>query len=261
MSQTIVPSLYVKSKGESTVKLTLRLTTAQQKVVVRFTGGCAKMSAQDAEGLYELFVESFVGMRGAILFGGTRMLRRDNPSEVIPGITEVAHRIRKANPGSISLGVVPRTSEMSITEHGLIVEDDGVSDHLTIVHPEQDICLIVQLNADGEEVWDAEWQECAHLIEELREFAGFSQSLLVCYNGGSVTERELLAHASRGWPVLLIEGSGRTTDKYAGDEAFLATYPNVRVAEKSVDSIRSQLIQSGVLPPDKLRLIHPGVAS
>ncbi len=260
MGHTIVPSLFVKSKGEQTVQLALKLTTAPRKFVVRFTGGCGKMSRQDAEDLYELFDEAFVGFQGAMLFGGTRMLSREDSTIIVPGITEVVHRIRTNNPQSISLGVVPRTSVLCLSDLGMIVENDPQSPYLTIVHPEQDICLMVQVATDCPEVWDAEYQECQRIMEDLRGFAGF-QTLLICYNGGTVTERELLVHAKKGWPVLLIEGSGRTTDRYASDSTFLSDYPNVRVAEKSASAIRTQLIQSGALSPDKLRLVQSGRAS
>jgi len=260
MGHTIIPALFIKSKGEQTVQLALKLTTAPRKIVVRFTGGCGKMSSEDAEDLYELFNEAFVGFQGAMLFGGTRMLCREDSTVVVPGITEVVHRIRSNNPQSISLGVVPRTSILSLSELGMIVEDDPQTPYVTIVHPEQDMCLMVQVGTDCPEVWDAEYQECQRIMEDLRGFAGF-QTLLICYNGGTVTERELLVHAKKGWPVLLIEGSGRTTDHYASDATFLRDHPNVHVADKSAHAIRSYLIQSGALPPDKLRLVQSGRAS
>ncbi len=153
----IIPSLFVKSQGEQTVKLSLRLTTAPRKTVVRFTGGCGKMSAEDAEGLYELFCEAFAGYQGAMLYGGTRMIMRDNPEEVFPGITEVVAHIRKDNPESISLGVVPRTGAINILDEGLVVENGSENPFITIVHPDQDVCLMVQVSADCPEVWDAEY--------------------------------------------------------------------------------------------------------
>lgn len=243
-----VPALRFQSAGDESAKFALRLTQAQERIVVRITGGCGLMTDADAQGLIELYTKSFVpDFAGAMLFGGTRMVLRDFPTGRVMGITEVVPHIRKGCPRAVTLGIVPRTEEMKLADYGLVVSDDPSSDYVTIVHPEQDLCLIVQRSADEEESWDAEWRECLRMMEQLREYAGW-KSLLICYNGGSVTERELLAHAKRGWPVLLLAGSGRKTDEYAANEEFLRAHPSVHVADRSVASFRRVLKKLGVIP-------------
>ena len=49
-SATVIPSLYMQNKGEKSVKIALRLTSAPSRVVVRITGGCGNMSVNDAAG-------------------------------------------------------------------------------------------------------------------------------------------------------------------------------------------------------------------
>lgn len=254
MDAVIVPSLFIKSKGEQTTKLTLRLTTAPRKVVVRLTGGCGCMSSADAQGMEALFTEAFSGFDGALLFGGTRMLARTDQEHIVPGVTEVAALIRRTNPHCVSLGVVPRTQDLRISDAGMVVQDDPRDEYVTIIHPHQDMCLVVQTNVDDPAIWDAEFLECARIIDDLRTYASF-QHLLICYNGGGTTERELLHHVQRGWPVLLVAGSGRITDRYANDETFLAKHPSVQVCQMDAAQIRHQLVISGMLPPDKLRLV------
>ncbi len=255
MGHFSIPSLVIKSKGESTTRLALRLTRARRKMVIRLTGGCGKMSEEDAAGLYELFRSALAGYDGALLFGGTRMLRRDDPSMVVPGITEIPSFCRETCPDMITLGVIPRTQEIGICEYGLLLVDEPGDPYMTVAHPGMDLGLLVQRSADEPEVWDAEWQECLHITGDLREFGGFS-SVLVCYNGGTVTERELLAVAARGWPVILVDGSGRTTEAYARNEAFLAAHPNVRVCDGDARSLRDLLIFFGAHAPEKLRLLR-----
>ncbi len=254
-----VPALRFQSAGDESTKFALRLTQARERVVVRITGGCGLMTNEDAQGLVGLYRDAFAGYCGALLFGGSRMVSREDHNVVVPGITEVVAHIREHCPESIALGVVPRMEEFKLTDFGLVVSDDLKQPYVTIVHPNQDLCLIVQRSADEEESWDAEWRECMNITANLRDHAGW-QSLLVAYNGGSVTEREILATAKRGWPVLLINGSGRTSERYANDIAFLAQYPNVHVANNNVTSFRKQLIALGILrstPPSVTGVLSP----
>mgnify|MGYP002715420844 FL=1 len=207
------------------------------------------MSAADSRGMQRLLVEAFRGFEGALLFGGTRMLDRVTGA-VVPGITEAAPPIRLANPDSVALGVVPRTGAMAIGPDGLVVTDDPCDSYRTIIHPDQDLCLLVQEGVDSESSWDAEWQECLRITDDLRTMAGWA-SLLVAYNGGGVTEREILAVAAAGWPVLLLAESGRTASRLAADRDFLASHPSVRTAGSDLCSLRRALAGLGVVPEER----------
>jgi len=250
MSATIIPSLYVKRLGEQTTKLALRLTTARHHCVVRFTGGCGHMDPEDAKGMYELFLTAFNGFAGAMLFGGTRMLRG---KEIVPGITEVPPMIKEKNPGCILLGVVPKMQDLRIVEQGIYLSGNW-NDIMTIIHPYQDQCLVIQKNPDAGVSWEVEYEECMHITNDLREIANW-RSLLVSYNGGSVSEKEILATAAAGWPVLLVEGSGRKTDEYARNKTFLAEYPNVLVAQRDASDLRSKLFLTGALERLSLTMV------
>lgn len=72
------------------------------------------------------------------------------------------------------------------------------------------------------------------------------QSLLVCYNGGNTTKKEIMATLACDWPILLIADSGGNTDKLAHDPEFTA-HGNVFVTEKSVESIRSCLCDLNIM--------------
>lgn len=242
------PSLWFQRQGELSTRVALELTRARDRCIIRFTGGCGHMSAGDADGLPDLFADAFQGFGGAILFGGTRMVRRDDPTVVVPGITEVPARIRARCPKVITLGVVPTNGAFRVSpDHGLVVSDDARDPYVTIVHPDQTHCVVVLVADQHAAPWDAEYEECLRITEHVRSFAGW-RSLLVSFNGGEVTERELLATAHRGWPVLLIEDSGRTTERYARDASFLRMHPNVRTAPRDADGIRRVLGELGVVP-------------
>lgn len=241
------PSLWFQRQGELSSRVALELTRARERCMVRFTGGCGHMSSEDADGLMELFARAFSGFGGAVLFGGTRMLRRDDHQVIVPGITEIPSRIRTQCPECIILGIIPIATKVDVSmELGLVVANNPSEPYVTIVHPDQQHCVAVQVASDHSEAWDAEFEECIRITEHFRDFAGW-QSLLVCYNGGTVTERELLATANRGWPVLLIDGSGRTTERYVRDHAFLGLHPNVRVAQRDADDVRRVLHEFDVV--------------
>jgi hypothetical protein len=257
-----IPALFVQNRGESSAKIALTLTSARESVVVRITGGCGFMDDDDAHGLIELYTQAFRSFEGAMLFGGTRMLRRPNFAEILPGITEVAPAIRKQNPNSRVLGVIPRTNDLGLHPSGLLISDEKENDYLTIVHPEQDSALVVQqsvdLGVDTEKekpevketgsIWDAEFQECMRITERLRTYADW-KSLTIAYNGGGVTEKEVRATADKGWPILLIRGSGRKTDELINDVEFRRKYAQfVHVCDADLDSFRGSLEGLGVVP-------------
>jgi len=255
-SAKLRPSLYVKNKDEQSTKLMLALTRAKRRVVVRFTGGCGYMSEEDAKGLYDLFVESFADFSGAILFGGTRMLKKNDNKTIVPGITEIPPLIRKKCPLSTILGVVPKINEFKLSDSGLIVyEESEESDYFTIINPDQDLCLLVQNSVDEGSPWEVEYKECMEIIDSLRTFAGWD-SLLISYNGGAITEKEILDTNNLGWPILLIKGGGRKTDQYANDLEFLKNNSNVFVASKEVGSIRHQLCNLGVINKPSLKILR-----
>lgn len=246
LSGAVVPALYVKGPGERPASAMLRLTCAADRFVLRLTGGCGHMSAADAAGMGRLLTAALDGFRGGLLFGGTRMLDRAS-GLTLQGITEIAPAVRDANPGCVAMGVVPRRGEVSVTARGLVVADDPADAYFTVVHPDQDVCLLVQDGVDAETPWDAEWQECLRMTRDLRLVAGWSSALLA-YNGGAVTEREVRAVAAQGWPVVLVAGSGRTADMLADDVGFLSDHPCVRVAGPDPASLREALQEVGAVP-------------
>ena len=243
----VIPQTFFMNVGEDSAHIALSLTRAKQPIIVRITGGCGFMSDKDADGLYDLYNQAFNGFEGAILFGGTRMVDRNDRNVIIHGITEVAPRIKAENPNCVVFGVVPRTAGVTIGgPSGFVVEDDGNS-WITIPHPSQDFFVLLQKSVDQPATWHHEWQECYNVIKRLRMICNW-KSLLIAYNGGGVTESEILAIAKEGWPVLLVNGSGRKTDEYATNASFLAMHPNVSVCNKDVRSFRKALLNLGIVP-------------
>jgi len=234
-----------------------RLSTVPRRVIVRITGGCADMSAADAAGMMELFTTAFQGFSGAMLVGGTRMIRNLDAGDVIPGITEVGPAIRRENPESFVLGVVPRCQDFGFSSEVpvLIVKQQQSADasqceedrqFTTIVHPDQDMVIAAMTALTKDQIWDDEVEFCRYVTDLMVSYGAW-QSLLVAYNGGGVTEREVRATAKRGWPVLIVQGSGRTCDKLAVDQDLLQL-SNVSVCQRDATSMRHALERLEVVP-------------
>ncbi len=213
---------------------------------MRFTGGCGNLPEAQADAMYELFVDAFNGFQGAMMFGGTRMIRTSDHKSVRHGITEVPPMIRRHNPECKMLGVVPIEKPPLELDFDLGHVISREREYTTVVHPGQDYCLIIQASPDDGVIWEAEYRFCLTFSAMLRDHAGF-ESLLVSYNGGNTTEKEILNTANLGWPVLLIDGSGGKTEHYARDEEFLTRCQNVRVCQNNVASLRQSLAVMGAL--------------
>ena len=244
-----IPSLYIQNEGEDvSTKVALSLTQARDKVVVRLTGGCGLMSDEHANGMYHLLSEPFRDFGGAMLFGGTSMISRTDPAKIVPGITEVAPLVRNMCPDARIFGVIARADDFQIDPcFGLIVANEPEKEFVTIAHPNQDVCLVLQKSVDQATVWDAEYQMCARIVHHLQDYAGW-ESVLLVYNGGGITEKEILLWASKGLRVVLVRGSGRKADEYAKNQDFLDAHPSVVVVESTTSSIREQFERFGVVP-------------
>lgn len=256
------PTLFIQSGPDKSQLFAMNTARDLRHFVIRGTGGCGLMSEEDAQGLrnleYALTGRSEHGRRrkallqfsGLALFGGTRMVRRDNPRIIIPGITEVFPPIEKYCKRSAALGVIAKVGTLRHSKHGIVIADDGKAEYVTIVHPTQSSCVLQQPSADENADWEAEFKECANFIGQLINAKW--QSLLVVYNGGGITEKEILtwcanAKTNPAWRVLLVNGSGRKADEYANNDKFLADNPTVHVCENDLDSMREKLSELGAL--------------
>lgn len=264
----IEQSLFFQSGKDRSIDFALTFSERIARAfVLRLTGGCANMTAADGIGMANLTnALAGRGKRGAALprfagfamFGGTRMVSIHDPRQVIPGITEIFPSIAAECPGTVMLGIVPGfrqilRSRQPGLEREMILSVEPAKNHITIVHPHLDSVLFLQPPADIDEskIWDEEFKECYKYIRTLHERKW--QSLLVVYNGGGATKREVELWAEWSlrepgrWPVLLVRESGRTADEFAANEAFLAAHPDVHVAANSVEAINDKLYELGAV--------------
>lgn len=283
ISAARVPKLFfVDSQLQAESNVVATICRANRRKLVRITGGCGEMSDADSNGLLNLFTEAFAGFDGALLFGGTRMYTRTTPKKVRPGITEIGPAIRRTNPNAVVVGIIAKTGEMVLDDE-MIVGDSDREDFYTVVHPDQDVVLVVDVAASDKEknlqrrarnaeiceivrgfpqlaekysldpqklnAWDGEFLQCSSIIHILRTFSRWD-SILPVYNGGGTTLKEVVDHVDRGWPTLIVEGSGRVADDIARCVPFRRKYEEfLHFAKPNVDSLRAAVERCQIVEP------------
>lgn len=231
------------------VSFALLATTATDKVAIRIAGGCKGMELEDKAAMMEYFEQAFAGYAGMVWSGGTR--QADGDGNLDPMVTDLPGHIARSNGGCIALGSTPRTSYLRLVEESRLVLDDWG----TGLNPDMSAILIVQNRADGELDWDGDLDQAFGLMGNLQRDAGFKVGW-IGWNGGGVTEKELVQSAKRGWPTVLIRGSQRACDELiakleAGDEELLAQVGERHgflIADRSDPAtLRQHLIEQGFL--------------
>ena len=199
-------------------------TKAADKVAIRLSGGCKGMSSADKEQMLGFFAEAFDGFRGVIWSGGTRQVDGDGRTD--PMVTDVPGVIARLNPGSVVLGTVPRTEMLTLQEDSRLV----LNQYGNVLNPDMHGILVVQNGPDGELDWDGDLAAYFQLMQHWRDYAGFTALGLIAWNGGPVTREEIMRSAKKGWPTIVVTGTGRVADEISqqfikGDLALMSQLP------------------------------------
>ena len=199
---------------------------AAAPVALRIAGGCSNMSKADKVGMLAFFEEALAGFEGIITSGSTRAADKST-GEWDPMVTDIPAVIAARNPRCVTLGTAPRTSEYFrlVEDSRFVLDESG-----TGPNPGMHVILLVQDGHSDKLDWDGDLDLTFDLMDVWRQAAGFRIGW-IGWNGGGVTERELLRAAGKGWPVFLAGGSGRKTDELiakltAKDPELLDRFPN-----------------------------------
>ena len=228
----------------------LMATTAGDKVVIRLSGGCKGMGPEDKKAMLEYFAAAGAGFRGMVWSGSTRSFTKDG--ELDPMVTDVPGVIAAANPGCVALGSAPRTDILRLVgESRLVLDSYG-----TGPNPSMSGILIVQNGADGASDWDGDLDAAFGLMDKLVGFANFTRAGVIAWNGGPITRDEVMRSAKRGWPTIVIRGSGRAADELcaqldAKDPALLDALPKEHkmvIADRAdPTTLRKHLVDFGFI--------------
>lgn len=207
------------------------------------------MDKRDGERSISFLTKALSGFSGILLYGGTRVYAPSQTKSgysIYPTILEVPPKLRKKNPGMVSFGIIPKMTTVEYSPLGLIIGVDKQTGNLTVIHPNQDICLVLQKDVDRASFWDAEWQECLNITTEFLAHRHPFGACLISYNGGKTTAKEIEAWANNQLPVILIAGSGRVTDEFANNSDWLSQHPSVSVC-KNTTQVRNIITSLGGL--------------
>lgn len=228
----------------------LLATNVPHKVVLRISGGCKGMDANDKQQMLGYFADALVGYRGMVWSGATRQLTADG--QLDPMVTDVPGVIAANNPECVALGSTPRTDYLRLKgESALVLDGYG-----TLPNPTMSGILVVQNGADGKSDWDGDLDAAFTLMSDLRSAAGFKQAGVIAWNGGPITEDEIMRSARLGWPTFVVRGSGRVADEIAnkmdaGNEELLSKLPKnhrLRIVDRDNSfTLRRELNEFGFL--------------
>jgi hypothetical protein len=228
----------------------LMASTAPLRTAVRLSGGCKGMGPADKTAMLGYFAEAFAGYRGMVWSGATRSFTKDGSLD--PMVTDVPGVIADGNPECVALGSAPRTDVLRLVGDSRLVLDG----YGTGPNPSMRGMLIVQNGADGKSDWDGDLDAAFGLMDNLVEYGGFAVAGIVAWNGGPITEDEVMRSAKRRWPTIVVKGSGRAADDIAakleaGDPALLDKLPKghrLVVADRAdPTTLRRHLIDFGFL--------------
>lgn len=237
-----VKLLVMDAKEELPSAFALMGTLARNKVALRITGGCKGMSESDKDNMLDFFADAFQGYQGLVWSGATRQVNAKG--YVDPMVTDIPGIIASENEGCVALGTVPRTDIMSLQDDSRLVLDE----YGTAPNPNLSGILIVQKGADGKLDWNGDLDAYFSLMQNWQQYAGFSRLGLCSWNGGAVTEEEIIKAISLHWPVILVRGSGRVTDEIVKkienhDEKFISQFSKGIDQVVVVDHDKSQDLQ------------------
>lgn len=255
----LVEQILYRDQGVDFMRAVQWLAQAPDNYLIKFTGGCLKMSPEAADGLYEILIEALDGgdginyYEGSVLGGATISVSKEHPEFRRPSVPEVVPLIERIYPRVRALGVVPAANSKKLEDGSLLVTNDthaGTEWEIKL-DPYQQRALLV--SEDTEYIWDAEGNAAVRVrqaVDMLRKLRG---SVLIAYDGGVGTRNEIEGWLNQfsGQPlpqVILIKGGDldRTTDALAHNQVWLRKYAGqVHVVEKSSPSINAKLRELG----------------
>ncbi|MFC1638479.1 hypothetical protein ACFL2R_03580 [Patescibacteria group bacterium] len=208
------------------------------------TGGCKGMGPQDKLGLLEVGARIMFGYQGVYWSGGTR--QADKHGMIDPMVTDLPGFVARDNPDCIALGSAPRTDTLGLVDGARLVLDGWG----TSPNPDLEALLIVQGDVNTALDWNGDLDTYFAIMQKWKQHAGFSAVGLMAWNGGAITEEEIMRSIALKWPTILFNGSGRITDEISqkvlsgeviGDHIYV-------VNKDDVEGARKVLIQCGFFP-------------
>jgi hypothetical protein len=178
---------------------------------LRIAGGCSGMEKLDRKHMLDWFESNLGNFRGFVSSGATREV--DEAGQLDPMVTEVpAVLARRGN--VVTISTVPRVGRLQLVDRSRLrmFREDQWGKSVSQPNPAVHMFIVVQHQLGDEMDWDGDVRMYIDLFNSRRQFAGW-QFACIAWNGGGVTKTEIKLTARSGWPVFLVEGSGRGADE------------------------------------------------
>ncbi len=184
--------------------MAIAATGATRKTVIRLAGGM-----NNGPEIFDFFRTALADIDGAVLMsGGTRAFNDDGAT--LNSVCEVVADLSLVHPNLITMGSFPRTGRFGLVGDGRFMVGDGVG--ATINVGTQYVVAIQDGPEDHDKLgWDGDLSAYFSFMEDLQHEAGFLPTVII-WNGGGVTVKEAEEAHKRGFPVIIITGTGRAAD-------------------------------------------------
>ena len=224
------------------------------KQVFRWTGWVGNIGSHQAQ-LPEI-VSGFKASDGFHLFSGTQIRSLENGA-VIPTIQDVPIAVRKLNPNSVLIGIIPKMEETPLLRQdlGVVIDVNQEAGFYSTVSDDQDLGIVMQPDVNNasqrvDEIKESR-RQCQRLVQK-----GWPATLIVF--GGTPTkdsdiklrsvEQEIVwwAEDARKNPeaninIIILKGSGGVADLYANNTEWLKQNPKVKVVDLDASKIKAVL--------------------
>ncbi len=182
---------------------------SQAKCGMRLAGGCKGMTLPDKLDMIAYFVTAFNDFVGFVSSGATRMV--DENGHLDPMITDVPAALAAIYGERIlTLSTAPRTGDMALVDDSRLVLD---IDNGILPQPGVHMSVIFQSpNADEAMEWDGDVDPYFNIFRQYVNRGGWKFGMTV-WNGGAVTIDEAVKAVNDGWPVFLVQDTGRAPDQ------------------------------------------------
>ena len=190
-----------------------RMTASPAPIALRIAGGCSGMSDDDKQDMLAWFYRNMHGFKGLLSSGGTRDIK---DGRLDPMVTDVPAML--ASDQVLTISTLPLVGTMQLVDDSRlrISRTDQYGTSLTHPNPGVHMLVVVQHPLGTALGWDGDVRTYFDMLNMYHHQGHRNpwQVGLVAWNGGSVTELEIKLAARYGWPVILVEGSGRAADKF-----------------------------------------------
>jgi hypothetical protein len=183
---------------------------------LRLAGGCKGLTADDKELMEIFFSVGLRRFRGFISSGGTRDVKN---GLLDPMVTDIPALLAAQSPDQvITLSTVPRVGDFQLVDNSRLTMEIVKKDYSYESHPNPGVHMLVYVQShDGSPLdsensgWDGDLNTYFNLFGNLVRTGGWDFGMIV-YNGGNITRKEAFMAIKMGWPVIIVQGSGREAD-------------------------------------------------